>query len=428
MILLLYALYNGRKVRANKELSRQGSYKCPDPNCKSPDLILKLGIIRTPHFSHKKNSKCNTYSEPETESHIAMKLFLKEQLNVTKDGIESTRIAQVRPDILWNRIAIELQHSSITLKEVIRRNNIYYINGYTPIWILHQADSNYYENGNFGKKRSKDLIKLKVIEEFLLKSQGCLLYISFKKQKESNKLPRTIFRVYYFNDEINYSTTFKIKESRMIRNRKELRSILSELSEIINNLFHKKRFYLDYFEEIPKKLQQEVIIRSNKRCETCKKELLTEYEFDLKIKELESPIKLNYFENHECPKCKEKTPIINYRGSLDGPILEQKYQKILAERFRFYENSFMGGYKNSCINCWEYIREIMEITKLKEWIYSIQIPNMKNEYILILLDRVKISKKRIYFNIGFKENPYNLSPENLLVMCGNCFNKLVFGE
>jgi len=131
---MIYALNDqNERINASKAV-KEKIYLCPNLECNNRELILKKGHIRIPHFAHKSKNDCS--SEPESEAHISCKLFFQSLLGLDKRFVEYYGIEGVRPDVLYNQFALEIQCSPIAVKEVKRRNKIYEKNGYTAIWIF----------------------------------------------------------------------------------------------------------------------------------------------------------------------------------------------------------------------------------------------------------------------------------------------------
>ena len=131
---MIYAL-NDQNERINASKAEKGkNYYCPNLDCTNRDLILKKGQIRVPHFAHKSQKDCSY--EPESETHIACKMFFQTLLSLDDQFVEFYGIEGVRPDVLYNQFALEIQCSPITNGEIKRRNRTYEKNGYTAIWIF----------------------------------------------------------------------------------------------------------------------------------------------------------------------------------------------------------------------------------------------------------------------------------------------------
>jgi len=103
------------------------------PQCKE-QVISKCGQINIWHWSHKKETDCDNWSEGETFWHYKWKTIF---------GIEHCErtIDEHRADIIINNNIIELQASTISFQELAERN-IYYYKVYDKkvIWIFRSDD------------------------------------------------------------------------------------------------------------------------------------------------------------------------------------------------------------------------------------------------------------------------------------------------
>jgi len=131
---MIYALDDqNERINASKAV-KEKNYLCPNLKCENRKLILKKGQIRIPHFAHKSKKDCS--SEPESEAHISCKLYFQSLLELDNRFVEYYGIEGVRPDVLYDQFALEIQCSPITVNEVKRRNKIYEKNGFVAIWIF----------------------------------------------------------------------------------------------------------------------------------------------------------------------------------------------------------------------------------------------------------------------------------------------------
>lgn len=191
---MLFALLNGKRVKASFSLDSGLKYFCDNPLCDSPSLILKRGAIRQPYFSHREKCLCEKISEPESDAHIAMKEFIQSFLEIGDEFVEYAKINGVRPDLFWrSKYAIEVQNSPISIEECQRRNAIYSKNGLIPVWIFHE--SHYWEclpgdaepcsselEGIYGKKyeTENDTFRLRTIEQWLVHTCNAVFYLDFR--------------------------------------------------------------------------------------------------------------------------------------------------------------------------------------------------------------------------------------------------------
>ena len=131
-----------------------GPFYCPE--CGS-DLILRKGLKKAHHFSHKPPVNC-IYGSGESEIHYQIKRelyeYLSKQSNCSLCEIERS-LGEVRPDVSLRinnkRVAIEIQKSNIDIRTIYKRMHKYnelnifvlwIISSKKPEWIIHN-------NGDF---------------------------------------------------------------------------------------------------------------------------------------------------------------------------------------------------------------------------------------------------------------------------------------
>lgn len=124
-----------------KEIKNNTTFFCA--HCKEI-VILKNGMINTPHFAHKHNTACSqSFSEGETEDHLKGKLdlynfFRREKVQVQLEAYIPS--IQQRPDILIQSneklIAIEFQCSKLSPSAIKNRSIGYQKQSIIPFWIL----------------------------------------------------------------------------------------------------------------------------------------------------------------------------------------------------------------------------------------------------------------------------------------------------
>ncbi|MGD6817627.1 competence protein CoiA [Metabacillus sp. 113a] len=131
-----------RKTYTFEELDRlrsTHSFYCPA--CKQ-QMELKLGKIKRYHFAHRKKTACESYSEPETERHLAGKEDLYQWLEKEGEVQLEPFLPEIRqrPDLLFTmngkRYAIEYQCSVIPREHVASRIRGYEKLNIQSIWIL----------------------------------------------------------------------------------------------------------------------------------------------------------------------------------------------------------------------------------------------------------------------------------------------------
>lgn len=116
------------------------------PSCRD-EVILKKGLCRIHHFSHKVKSYCS-FSDGESEIHrrIKMEMFnaLKQYGGYEKLSIEEYLYDSI-PDVFVkyknSSIAIEVQKSSISLEDIKRRTLNYFKKGIYVLWVVPFKES-----------------------------------------------------------------------------------------------------------------------------------------------------------------------------------------------------------------------------------------------------------------------------------------------
>jgi len=124
---MLLANKNNQRTRA----SPNSKAICPLCN---EEVIAKCGEIKIWHWAHKVNFTCKEF-EPETERHIEMKLFFKD--NFPNFELEYN-LGWAIPDLFDKnrKIAIEVQHSRLSKEKFLERTINYRKNGIHVLWIF----------------------------------------------------------------------------------------------------------------------------------------------------------------------------------------------------------------------------------------------------------------------------------------------------
>lgn len=155
---MLFGLFNEERIEAQKGLI---SY-CPI--CGN-NLIPKCGDINIHHWSHESLKDCDSWSEGETRWHLDWKKIIPERAEI--------KIGNHRADILnYNNIVIELQHSPISIKDIIEREGFYK----KMIWLLDLTSYNKSINFQYFHKKPKNyhpfyFFKWKYMKKSFLYSQ-----------------------------------------------------------------------------------------------------------------------------------------------------------------------------------------------------------------------------------------------------------------
>lgn len=112
------------------------SFYCPD--C-GERLIRKAGKVKIPHFAHRCSGECHGLSEGETPEHLELKqLFFSWGNQFEHDWKLEAPLSDLpqRPDLLQNKLAVEIQCSSIKGARLAERMAGYRQQGYQDWWLL----------------------------------------------------------------------------------------------------------------------------------------------------------------------------------------------------------------------------------------------------------------------------------------------------
>ncbi|WP_099222060.1 competence protein CoiA family protein [Listeria costaricensis] len=119
--------------------TQQSAYFCQA--CQE-ELVIKAGPLKTPHFAHKRSSKCSFASEGESERHLSGKWlladwFLRQGHEISLEHYLKT-IARQADILIDQKIAIEFQCATIPISQLIDRTHDYMQAGLRVEWILGQ--------------------------------------------------------------------------------------------------------------------------------------------------------------------------------------------------------------------------------------------------------------------------------------------------
>ncbi|WP_441000768.1 competence protein CoiA [Fodinibius sp. SL11] len=143
---MLVALNSNReRCHASDSKKSEGPYFCPDSEC-GGELILRKGSINIHHFAHKSTDSCS-YSSGESELHYKCKTDIcktLEEHELCKNCDIERSLGEVRPDISLRinnfPVGIEVQKSTIDVREIIRRTKIYKEKKIFVLWIIPSLD------------------------------------------------------------------------------------------------------------------------------------------------------------------------------------------------------------------------------------------------------------------------------------------------
>lgn len=127
---MLFAYTKEKEMIPASESHEDTSFYCPD--C-GERLIRKVGKVKIPHFAHRCSGDCHGLSEGETPEHLELKQLFFSWGNQFEDDwkLESplSDLPQ-RPDLLQNKLAVEIQCSSIKGARLVERMAGYRQQGY----------------------------------------------------------------------------------------------------------------------------------------------------------------------------------------------------------------------------------------------------------------------------------------------------------
>lgn len=108
------------------------------PGCSSP-VRLRQGKVVRAHFAHVSLGACHYFSENESAQHLLLKECLY-QWGVKQHRVEVEKrlpeIEQIADIVLGDRLALEIQCSSLSLSRLHERTQAYQQAGYCVLWLL----------------------------------------------------------------------------------------------------------------------------------------------------------------------------------------------------------------------------------------------------------------------------------------------------
>lgn len=130
---------DGQFVLASNESAANAPFSCP--HCNDP-VLLRIGNSRPSHFAHVNPLAC-LYAVNESDTHHSCKLEIFEALQ-REPGVQNVvmerPLGTVRPDVsafIRNvPVAIEIQISSLSKDEIVRRTREYFRKGIHVLWLL----------------------------------------------------------------------------------------------------------------------------------------------------------------------------------------------------------------------------------------------------------------------------------------------------
>lgn len=149
-------------------LRKKHSFYCP--SCQA-QVVLKIGQIKTPHFSHISHSECEGFSEPESLLHLQGKRSLLQFFHDRDIPVELEKyipFIRQRADLLINQqTVVEFQCSPISVAQLTKRTESYKSLGLSAIWI--KGTKGFPEEGI-------QVLRLNAYEQAMLRKQSTHYY------------------------------------------------------------------------------------------------------------------------------------------------------------------------------------------------------------------------------------------------------------
>ena len=127
----------GKAINLFEELpEKENEFYCPA--CHSP-VYLKNGPVKMAHFAHASLKNCKAWSENESAQHLGLKKELYDWFAKSEQVKLEVYLPELQqtPDLLVNeKIAIEIQCSSLSLQRLAERTKNYHKHGYKVIWLM----------------------------------------------------------------------------------------------------------------------------------------------------------------------------------------------------------------------------------------------------------------------------------------------------
>lgn len=203
---------DGDRCVANHSLPKT-NYICPI--CYM-EVILKKGIKIQSHFAHKKDGDC--VNKGETTNHLAMKSFTYQNLlaqgfnqvylehHVQKNLEKRVIDILVHHKDMNRKIAIELQHSSLSTEIFINRTKSLIDLGFYPLWIFDTASYL-----TLYKRGKGTFVRLRQIFTYLYELGFAIIFLDIAENKYQ-RLDIDHFK-FLSNDDISTNLAFfKLKE------------------------------------------------------------------------------------------------------------------------------------------------------------------------------------------------------------------------
>ena len=222
-MLTAYSISEKQIVHAERSTKEAGEFHCPACGA---SLILRKGLVRIHHFAHQATSTCRYRGE--SQLHLAIKksiyISLIQELGERVKTIElEQHLTGARPDVYVEghkkKIAIEVQVSSLTATEIIRRTAHYHQLGVYVLWVLPFDSDRMIGFDKIEQKEQFKPIRLKEYERILMRMYFSNLMFWDVKQKWSEQFivaqladTWTAASEYY---SIDWSTTLQFDPKRL---------------------------------------------------------------------------------------------------------------------------------------------------------------------------------------------------------------------
>lgn len=132
---MLIAMTPQMKTIHAEDAIKDSTYFCP--SCHHP-VFLKKGNLRIPHFAHQQ-AECLGVSEGETAEHLALKQHFFRWGQQFQQDFQLEKFLpeiQQRPDLLYKKLAVELQCSPLAVERLKVRRAGYHRSSIEDWWLL----------------------------------------------------------------------------------------------------------------------------------------------------------------------------------------------------------------------------------------------------------------------------------------------------
>ena len=127
---------SGQLLLAQNVDKNQSPFTCP--GCQQ-EVRLRQGQVMVSHFAHIRKDQCHYFSENESAEHLGLKSALYNALcGSEKVEVEAPlpELQQVADLLVNERLALEVQCSSLSLERLQERTQAYQAAGFQVLWLL----------------------------------------------------------------------------------------------------------------------------------------------------------------------------------------------------------------------------------------------------------------------------------------------------